>query len=91
MDSVKLDDKSMIEILDPTCVNQASHIVTLRKESEMYKDMTVTMLNKEVSRMRKEALSRVALHIAKETHASMEGGKKNLLIPYFLNKFHLYF
>jgi hypothetical protein len=91
MDSVKLDGRSMIGILDPTHVNQASHTISLRKESEMYKDMTMTMFNKEVSRMRKEALSRVALYIAKATHAFVEGGKKTLLIPYFLSKFHLYF
>jgi hypothetical protein len=41
MDNVKLGNKSKIEIIDPTCVNQASHIANLRKESEMtYKDMT---------------------------------------------------
>jgi hypothetical protein len=83
MDSVKLDDRSTIRILDLTRVNQASHTVTLRKESEMYKDMTMTAFNKEVSRMRKEALSRAALYIAKATHAFVEGGKKTLLIPYF--------
>jgi hypothetical protein len=83
MDSVKLDGKSTIGILDLTRVNQASHTVTMRKESEMYKDMTMTAFNKEVSRMRKEALSRVALYIAKATHAFVEGGKKTLLIPYF--------
>jgi hypothetical protein len=55
----------------------------LRKESEMYKDMIMTMFNKEVSHMRKEALLRVALYIAKATHAFVEGGKKTLLIPYF--------
>jgi hypothetical protein len=83
MDSVKLDGRSTIGILDLTRVNQASHTITLRKESEMYKDMTMTAFNKKVSRMRKEALSWVALYIAKATHAFMEGGKKTLLIPYF--------
>jgi hypothetical protein len=83
MDSVKLDGRSTIGILDLTRVNQASHTITLRKESEMYKDMTMTAFNKEVSRMRKEALSRAALYIAKATHAFVEGGKKTLLIPYF--------
>jgi hypothetical protein len=41
MDNVKLRDKSMIGILDLTRVNQASHTVNLRKELEMYKDMTM--------------------------------------------------
>jgi hypothetical protein len=56
----------------------------------MYKDMTMASFNKEVSHMRKEAWSRVALYIAKATHAFMEGGKKTLLITYFF-KFHMYF
>jgi hypothetical protein len=37
MDNVKLEDSSMIGILDSTRVNQASHTVNLRKDSEMYK------------------------------------------------------
>jgi hypothetical protein len=41
MDNVKLGDKSKIGILDLTHVSQASHTVNLRKESEMYKDMTM--------------------------------------------------
>jgi hypothetical protein len=41
MDNVKLGDKSTIGILDLTHVNQASHTVNLRKELEMYKDMTM--------------------------------------------------
>jgi hypothetical protein len=41
MDNVKLGDKSTIRILDSTRVNQASHTVNLRNESEMYKDMTM--------------------------------------------------
>jgi hypothetical protein len=53
MDNVKLGDKRMIGILDSTCVNQASHTVTLRKESEMYKDMTMEF-NKEVASMSKD-------------------------------------
>jgi hypothetical protein len=57
----------------------------------MYKDMTKKVFNKEVFHMRKESWSWVALYIAKATHAFVEGGKKTLLIPYFLSKFHLYF
>jgi hypothetical protein len=60
MDSVKLEGRSTIGILDMTCDSQTSHNVILKKESEMYKDMTMTSLNKEVSRMRKEAWSQVA-------------------------------
>jgi hypothetical protein len=33
IDNVKLGDKNTIGILDPTCVNQASHTVNLRKTS----------------------------------------------------------
>jgi hypothetical protein len=80
---VKLDGRSTIGILDPTYVSQTSHNIILKKESEKYKDMIMTAFNKEVSRMRKEAWSRVALYIAKATHAFVEGGKKTLLIPYF--------
>jgi hypothetical protein len=83
MDSVKLDGRSMIEILDPTRVSQTSHNIILKKESEMYKDMTMMVFNKEVSCMRKEALSRVALYIAKATRAFVERGKKTIIIPYF--------
>jgi hypothetical protein len=40
MDSEKLGDKSTIEILDPTRVNQASQTVILNRDSEMYRDMS---------------------------------------------------
>jgi hypothetical protein len=46
MDSDKLGDKSMIEILDPTRVNQASHTVILNKNSEMYRNMSQQDFNK---------------------------------------------
>jgi hypothetical protein len=46
MDSDNLGDKSMIKILDPTCVNQASHTVTLNKNSEMYRNMSQQDFNK---------------------------------------------
>jgi hypothetical protein len=91
MDNMKLGDKSTIRILDPTCVNQASHTVTLRKESEMYKEMTMKEFNKEVARMSKDTRARVSLYIAKAMHAFVKGGKKTINIPYFLSKFHLYF
>jgi hypothetical protein len=40
MDSEKFGDKSMIRILDPTRVNQASYTITLNKDSEMYRNMS---------------------------------------------------
>jgi hypothetical protein len=40
MDSEKLGDKSMIEIIDLTRLNQASQIIILNKNSEMYRDMS---------------------------------------------------
>jgi hypothetical protein len=48
MDNEKLGDKSMIRILDPTCVNQASYTVTLNKNSEMYMNMSQQDFNKQV-------------------------------------------
>jgi hypothetical protein len=46
MDSDKLRDKSTIGILDLACVNQASHTVTLNKNSEMYRNMSQQDFNK---------------------------------------------
>jgi hypothetical protein len=84
MDNVKLGDKSTIEILDPTRVNQASHDVNLRKESEMYKGMIMKEFNKEVADMSKNAWARVSLYIAKAMHAFVKGGNKTIKFPYFL-------
>jgi hypothetical protein len=64
MDNVKLGDKSTIGILDPTRVNQTSHTVNLRKESEMYKDMTMN----DFSNMSKNERARVSLYITKVMH-----------------------
>jgi hypothetical protein len=69
MDSVKLEGRSTIGILDPTHVNQASHTVNLRKDPEMYKDMTMKEFNKEVDRMTKDARAQISLYIAKAIHA----------------------
>jgi hypothetical protein len=91
MDNIKLEGRSTIEILDPTHVNQASHIVNLRKESEMYKDMKMKEFNKEVDRMTKDVRARVSLYIAKAIHAFVQEGKKIIKISYFLSKFHLPF
>jgi hypothetical protein len=85
MDNVKLEGRSMIGILDPTHVNQLSHTVNLRKESEMYKDIKMKEFNKEVDRMTKDARAWVSLYIAKEIHAFVQEGKKTIKIPYFLS------
>jgi hypothetical protein len=91
MDNVKLEGRSTIEILDPTHVNQASHTINLRKESEMYKDMKMKEFNNEVDCMTKDARARVSLYIVKAIHAFVQEGKKTIKIPYFLSKFHLSF
>jgi hypothetical protein len=57
----------------------------------MYKDMPMKEFNKEVDRISKDARARVSLYIAKAIHAFVQGGKKTIMIPYFLSKFHLYF
>jgi hypothetical protein len=84
MDNMKLEGRSTIWILNPTCVSQASHTVTLRKQLEMYKDMTMAEFNKEAARMSKDAKAQVSLYIAKAIHVFVQGGKKTIKIPYFL-------
>jgi hypothetical protein len=91
MDNMKSGDKNRIGILDSTCVNQASHTVNLRKQLEMYKDMTKKQFNKEVEELSSKARARVSLYIAKEINAFVKYGKTTIKIPYFLSKFHLYF
>jgi hypothetical protein len=83
MDNVKLGDKSKIEILDMTRINQTSHTVTLRKESEMYKDMTKNQFNKEVADLSNKASARVSLYIAKTMNALVKDGKTTIKISYF--------
>jgi hypothetical protein len=83
MDNIKLEGRNMIGTLDPAHVSQASHTVTLRKESEMYKDMTMKEFNKEVDHMSKDARVRVSLYIAKAIHTFVQGGKKTIKIPNF--------
>jgi hypothetical protein len=78
MDDVKLGGNNMIGILDLTRVNQASHIVKLRKDSEMYKDMTKKQFNKEVADLSSKARVRVSLYIAKVMHAFVKDNKKAL-------------
>jgi hypothetical protein len=49
-------------------IKQATPL-TLRKESEMYKDMKIKEFNKEVDCMTKDARAQVSLYIAKAIHA----------------------
>jgi hypothetical protein len=91
MDGEKLGEKSTIGILDPTRVNQASHTINLRKDSEMYKGMTKKQFDKEVADLSSKVRARVSLNIAKAIHAFMKDDKKIIKIPYYLSKFHLYF
>jgi hypothetical protein len=83
MDNVKLREKGTIGIFDSICVNQATHTVNLRKESEMYKDMTMKEFNKEVANMTKNARAWVSLYIVKAMHAIVYGGKKTIKISHF--------
>jgi hypothetical protein len=83
MDNVKLEARSIIQILDSTRVNQASHTINSRKDSEMYKDMVMKEFNKEVDHMTKDTRVRVSLYIAKAIHAFAQEGKKTIKIPYF--------
>jgi predicted nucleotidyltransferase len=89
MDSDKLGDKSMIGILDPTCVNQASHTVTLNKNSEMYRNMSQQDFNKQVKEQTGTTKSKVAVYIARAIQAFMKDDKTLIKIPYFLSKFDL--
>jgi hypothetical protein len=91
MDNVKLEGRSMIGILDPTRVNQERHTTNLRKDSKMYKDITMKEFIKEVDCMTKDTRARILLYIAKAIHAFVQEGKKTIMIPYFLSKFHLSF
>jgi hypothetical protein len=83
MDGVKLGEKSMIEILDLTWVNQASHTVNLRKDSEMYKDMTNKQFNKEVVDLSSKARARVLLYVVNAMHAFVKNGKKIIKVTCF--------
>jgi hypothetical protein len=83
MENVKLGGKSKIGILNPTCVNQASHTINLRKESNMYKDMTKKQFNKEVEELSNRARAMVSLYIAKAMNAFVKDGKTTIKIPYF--------
>jgi hypothetical protein len=82
MDSEKLRDKSTIRILDPTHVNQASYIVTLNKNSEMYRNMSQGDFDKQVKELTGIARLKVALYIAKAMQAFVKDGKFLVKILY---------
>jgi ribosomal protein S17E len=83
MDSDKLRDKSMIEILDLTHVNQASHTVTLNKNSDMYRNISEQDFNKQVKQQTGTVRSKVAGYIARAIQAFVTDGKTLIKIPYF--------
>jgi hypothetical protein len=83
MDSDRLGDKSMIGIIDSTCVNQASHTVILNMNSEMYRNMSQQDFNKQVKEQTGTARLKVALYIARAIQAFMKDGKTLIKIPYF--------
>jgi predicted nucleotidyltransferase len=87
MDSDKLGDKSTIEILDPTRVNQTSHTITLNKNSEMYRNMSQQNFNKQVKEKTGTTRSKVAVYIARAIQAFVKDDKTLIKIPYFLSKF----
>jgi hypothetical protein len=87
MDSNNLGDKSTIVILDSTRVNQASHTVTLNKNSKMYRNMSQQDLNKQVKEQTSTARSKVAVYIARAIQAFVKDGKTLIKISYFLSKF----
>jgi hypothetical protein len=89
MDSDKLGDKSRIEILDPTRVNQASHTVTLNKNSEMYRNMSQQDFNKQVKEHTSTTRSKVAVYIDRAIQAFKKDDKTLIKISYFLSKFDL--
>jgi hypothetical protein len=84
MDSDKLGDKSTIRILDLTHVNQASHTITLSKNSKMYRNMSQQNFNKQVKEQTGTARSTVKVYIAREIQAFVKDDKTLNTIPYFL-------
>jgi predicted nucleotidyltransferase len=83
MDSDKLGDKSTIGILELTRVNQASHTVTMNKNSEMYRNMSQQDFNKQIKEQTGTARSKVAVYIARAIQAFVKYGKTLIKIPYF--------
>jgi hypothetical protein len=87
MDSDKLGDKSTIGILNLARVNQASHTVTLNKNSEMYRNMSQQDFNKQVKEQIGTARSKIAVYIAMTIQAFVKDDKTLIKISYFLSKF----
>jgi hypothetical protein len=87
MDSDKLGDKSTIGIPDPTRVNQASHTITLNKNSEMYRNMSQQDFNKQVKEQIGTTRSKVEVYIAKAIQDFVKDDKTLIKISYFLSKF----
>jgi hypothetical protein len=83
MDSDKLGDKSMIGILDLTRVNQASHIITLNKNSEMYRNLSQQDFNKQVKEQTGTTTSKVAVYIGRAIQAFVKHDKTLIKISYF--------
>jgi hypothetical protein len=83
MDSDKLEDKRTIGILDPTRVNQASHTVTLNKNSEMYWNMSQQDFNKQVKEQTGTTRLKVAVYIARAIQVFVKDGKTLIKISYF--------
>jgi hypothetical protein len=83
MDSEKLGVKSTIGILDPTHVNQASHTITLNKNSEMYRNMSQQDFNKQVKEQTGTTRSKVVVCIARAIRAFVKDGKTLIKISYF--------
>jgi predicted nucleotidyltransferase len=82
MDSDKLGDKSTIGILDPTRVKQASHTITLNKNSEMYKNMSQQDFNKQVKEQTGTTRLKVVLYIARAIQAFVKDDRTLIKIPY---------
>jgi hypothetical protein len=83
MDSDKLRDKSPIGILDLTRVNQASHTVTLNKNSELYRNMSQQYFNKQVKKQINTTRSKVAAYIARAIQTFVKDGKTLIKILYY--------
>jgi hypothetical protein len=85
MDSDKLGDKSTIGILDLTRVNQASHTITLNKNSKMYRNMSQQDFNKQVKEQTGTVRSKVAVYISSAIQAFVKDGETLIKILYFFN------
>jgi hypothetical protein len=82
MDSDKLGDKSTIEILDPTRVNQAGHTVTLNNNSDMYRNLSQQDINKQVKKQTSTVRSKVVVYIVGAIQAFLKDDKTLIKISY---------